>query len=362
MAIISTQPVDGGSYTSLTEIICQTDGKACGYNISKVEFFLDGVSKGAMQWTSGHKYVLYISNPSVGSHSFSFQVHALRIIRDLPKPFFCESKPGSFSIVAPPPPPPPPPVEYTLTISTTVGGATNPAPGQYKSAQGSIVSVTAYPQENYVFDHWNLDGINVSTSPAINVNMNTNHTLEAVFAYSPPPPPPPPPVEYVLTITATAGGTTSPAPGQYATRTKGATVSVTAIPEKDYVFDHWNLDGINVSFTNPITVTMDTSHTLEAFFTPAPIVEVAVAPPVAPPPEEATPPPTPPITIPAITIPPVEIITGVAPPPPIIVPPAEVPALPPVIPPETTALIVFGGIVVIIIIGVAVWYFSKPPS
>jgi len=89
---------------------------------------------------------------------------------------------------------PPPTVEYILTITAAVGGTTNPAPGQYKYAEGSMASVTAIPQQDYVFDHWNLDGVNVGAYNPISVTMNTNHTLEAVFVYSPPPPPGPPPV------------------------------------------------------------------------------------------------------------------------------------------------------------------------
>lgn len=85
---------------------------------------------------------------------------------------------------------PPAPTEYILTITPPLGGTTDPTPAQYKYAEGSLASIRAIPQENYIFDHWNLDGANVGTTNPISFNMNTNHTLEALFTYLPPGPPP----------------------------------------------------------------------------------------------------------------------------------------------------------------------------
>jgi len=68
---------------------------------------------------------------------------------------------------------------------------------------------------------------------------------------------------YQLTITTTAGGTTVPAPGTY---TVGACVRVTAIPKAGYQLDHWSLDGSPSGSANPISVLMDSNHTLEVVF------------------------------------------------------------------------------------------------
>ena len=85
------------------------------------------------------------------------------------------------------------------------------------------------------------------------------------------PPPPPPPGTYTLTIVATYGGTTDPAPGEYAYEPESV-ASVTALPTSDYTFDHWVLDGDNVGNVNPISITMDADHTLQAVFTYSPPV------------------------------------------------------------------------------------------
>jgi hypothetical protein len=84
---------------------------------------------------------------------------------------------------------PPPPPTYSLAITTTVGGTTNPSPGTYSYTANSSVPVTAIPNADYAFDHWELDTINVGSTNPYTVLMDNNHTLKAVFTYSPPPPP-----------------------------------------------------------------------------------------------------------------------------------------------------------------------------
>jgi hypothetical protein len=80
-------------------------------------------------------------------------------------------------------------ITYQLTIETTTGGTTTPAPGTYIYVAGSSIQVTANPNTNYRLDHWELDGSNVGSANPYIVTMNQNHTLKAVFAYSPPPTP-----------------------------------------------------------------------------------------------------------------------------------------------------------------------------
>lgn len=154
---------------------------------------------------------------------------------------------------------------YTLTITVTAGGTTNPAPGSYLYGAGTTVPVTAIANTYYSFDHWELDGSNVGSANPYSFLMDNNHTLHGVFV----------PITYTLTITATAGGTTNPSPGVYA-YAGGSDVQVTAIPDSDYVLDHWELDGANVGANNPINVTMDTDHALHAVFVSVLIHDVAV--------------------------------------------------------------------------------------
>jgi uncharacterized repeat protein (TIGR01451 family) len=70
---------------------------------------------------------------------------------------------------------------YTLTITTTAGGTTDPAPGTYTYTANSSVQATAIPNADHVFDHWELDSINVGSSITYIVLMDKNHTLQAAF-------------------------------------------------------------------------------------------------------------------------------------------------------------------------------------
>jgi hypothetical protein len=72
------------------------------------------------------------------------------------------------------------------------------------------------------------------------------------------------PTVYTLTITA-AGGTTQPAIGAH-NFYAGNQVSVRAIPNINYTFDHWEIDGTDAGTGNPIIVVMMANHTLNAVF------------------------------------------------------------------------------------------------
>jgi outer membrane protein assembly factor BamB/ABC-type transport system substrate-binding protein len=144
---------------------------------------------------------------------------------------------------------------YNLTITATLGGTTDPASDSYTYWEGTEAIVNATPILGYVLDYWELDTTNVGNPNPIIVTMNAHHTLNAVFSW----------VGICnITIGTTAGGTTSPVPGTYA-YTNGTYVEVTAIPDSGYGFDHWDFDG-SWNYSNPVTVTMDSNHTLVAFF------------------------------------------------------------------------------------------------
>jgi len=69
-------------------------------------------------------------------------------------------------------------ISPTLTISASLSGTTDPAPGTYTYAYGSSVTVTAY--SDYTFIAWYLDGTIKYENP-ITVTMNSDHTLKAYF-------------------------------------------------------------------------------------------------------------------------------------------------------------------------------------
>lgn len=81
----------------------------------------------------------------------------------------------------------PPPPTYTLTITATVGGTTDPTPGTYSYTANSSVQVTAVADEGYLFEYWELDDVNVGSANPYTVLMDEAHTLKAVSSLIPPP-------------------------------------------------------------------------------------------------------------------------------------------------------------------------------
>lgn len=79
----------------------------------------------------------------------------------------------------------PPSLTYSLTITTTAGGTTNPPPGTYNYTLGSAVQVMAIPSSSCVFDHWELNNVNVGSINPYTVLMDQDHTLKAVFSIQP---------------------------------------------------------------------------------------------------------------------------------------------------------------------------------
>jgi hypothetical protein len=77
-------------------------------------------------------------------------------------------------------------ITYQLSITSTTGGTTNPAPGIYTYVNGTHVVITAVPNNGYSFDYWLLDGVKTTQNP-ITIIMNANHTLEAHFIDNIPP-------------------------------------------------------------------------------------------------------------------------------------------------------------------------------
>jgi len=81
----------------------------------------------------------------------------------------------------------PPLQTYNLTITTTVGGTTEPSVGIHSYTANLTVQVRVIPEGNYLFDYWELDSVNIGPANPCTVLMDKNHTLKAVFSPIPPP-------------------------------------------------------------------------------------------------------------------------------------------------------------------------------
>jgi len=77
-------------------------------------------------------------------------------------------------------------VTYSLTVTATSGGITNPTVGTHIYQSGSTVQVNAIPNAGFQLDHWELNGTNVGNANPYSVLMTQDYTLNAVFTSTPP--------------------------------------------------------------------------------------------------------------------------------------------------------------------------------
>ncbi len=77
-----------------------------------------------------------------------------------------------------------PPAHYTLIMSVSGSGSTNPAVGNHTYAPGTIVEITANPDAGWAFDSWTCDVGDVADpdSATTTVTMDSDRTLTANFA------------------------------------------------------------------------------------------------------------------------------------------------------------------------------------
>jgi len=143
--------------------------------------------------------------------------------------------------------------EFTLTITVDPleGGTVDasPAPPYHYN---DIVTLTALPNTGYTFDHWSGD-LSGSENPTT-ITMNGNKSITAHFTQN----------EYTLTITIDPVGKgtvdASPAPPYH----YNDNVTLTAIPNTGYAFDHWS--GDLTGSTNPTIITMNGNKSVTAHF------------------------------------------------------------------------------------------------
>ncbi len=146
--------------------------------------------------------------------------------------------------------------EYTVTVSVSGEGTVDQSPSQATYSPGSSVQLTATPQGGWVFAGWS--GVLMGLENPVTIVMDSNKSLTATFTRIQ--------AQYALMILSSSGpGITSPTEGSHV-YTEGAKVFVFAVPALGYKLSYWLLDGANVGVAIPITVTMNTSHTIKAVF------------------------------------------------------------------------------------------------
>lgn len=158
--------------------------------------------------------------------------------------------------------PPTPETYYTIsTIASPTDGGTVSGGGSYVS--GTSVTLTATPNNGYVFDRWTTG----STNSTITVVANSNTTYTAYFVAETPPPTP---TQYTITTSVSPSNTGSVSGGGM--YDSGTTVTLLATSNTGYNFSSWS-DGVTA---NPRQVTVTSDLNLVAYFEPTMNYDVVV--------------------------------------------------------------------------------------
>jgi alpha-tubulin suppressor-like RCC1 family protein len=142
----------------------------------------------------------------------------------------------------------------TWSLSVTAeNGAVIKSPSKTNYRAGETARLTAIPAVGYHFTGWS-GSVSGTTNP-LTLTMDSSKTLAAHFAIN----------EYALTVQA-ANGSVTRAPEQ-ATYSHGTTVSLTAIPDKDFRFDHWTGDvPAGLELANPLNLIMNGPKAIQPIF------------------------------------------------------------------------------------------------
>ena len=161
---------------------------------------------------------------------------------------------------------------WTFTTIPVVTTASNPSAagtttGGGGFAQGSRVTVTATPINEFVFTNWTEGGNEVSTSSSYSFTMAGNRALVANFA-------PVPIGRFAVNLSSlpAAGGTTTGA-GSYDT---GASVTATATANPGFVFVEWTENRVRVSTSSSIQFFITSDRTFVANFRAIPANQFAL--------------------------------------------------------------------------------------
>jgi endoglucanase len=140
---------------------------------------------------------------------------------------------------------------YTLTVNSENGSVTV-SPDEEEYIEGQTVTLTAVPDEGFMFTGWSGDAAG-DDNPLI-VTMNSAKNITAVFSEIP--------VTYTLVVAAENGSVTvDPDKEEYE---EGTTVTLTAVPDEGYYFMGWSGDASGDE--NPLEITMDDDMNITAQF------------------------------------------------------------------------------------------------
>ncbi|MFO8110628.1 MAG: hypothetical protein R6U17_08975 [Thermoplasmata archaeon] len=151
------------------------------------------------------------------------------------------------------------PVEtYTLTVNINGDGSVERDPDQDEYEDGTTVTLTAVPADDWEFVEWTGDASGTSTETTI--TMDSDKTVTAEFETEQD--------TFELTIDSTPGGeVTGPGEGTF-DRIQGTEVDLVVVADENYEFVEWtgDIDTIADTTSAETTITMDDDYSITAVF------------------------------------------------------------------------------------------------
>lgn len=144
----------------------------------------------------------------------------------------------------------------TVNIFPSVGGSTDPTNGTYSYPDGTVVNLTATPDNGFVFQYFEIStsgSVSIDSDNPANVTVSDSnaYNVSAVFlplnvqAVSAIPHASSSSIAVVIILPA-VGGTTSPGPGTYDI-TNAQSLNIKATADTGWVFDNWVIGGYPLS-------------------------------------------------------------------------------------------------------------------
>ena len=149
--------------------------------------------------------------------------------------------------------------EVNINITSNAGGTVKingTTTNSTSVAKNSSVTVTALPENGYIFSNW-TDGTEEITTAEYTFVATGNKELTATFAVAP---------YYTITAEATAGGTATVNGSSTYSAQQNNTATLQAIPNDGYNFIKWTVNGSEVSTQNPLEISIQGDKTYTANF------------------------------------------------------------------------------------------------
>jgi len=153
---------------------------------------------------------------------------------------------------------PEPTQTYTIAVSTS-SAEQGSVTGGGSFERGSLVTISATPNDGYQFVEWQLNGQQISTTASYTFTANDNHTFTAVFQERPQAPD----IKTYSINVSTAGGGTVSGSGLYV---ENGSVTIRATHNSGYQFVEWLSDGRSVSTSDSYTFTATEDKSFIAVF------------------------------------------------------------------------------------------------